>query len=98
MNSVSSTPLVTIPSELAVGTRAPRGAAAAREFEATLIASLLQSLEKTFATVPGDPALAGADDYDYLGTQAIASAIAARGGFGIAQLISRTLTAHEGNE
>ncbi len=73
-----------------------RSAKAAREFEANLIASLLQSLEKTFATLPGESNLPGSDDYNYLGTQALAQGIAARGGFGIAALISRHLPSHEG--
>ena len=74
-----------------------RGARAAREFEAQLIGSVLESLEKTFAALPGESALPGADDYNYLGTNALSQALAARGGFGIARLISRYLSAHEGN-
>jgi Rod binding domain-containing protein len=68
-----------------------KGPKAAREFEAQLIGTVLASLEKTFATVPGQDAMAGEDDYNYLGTQALASAIAAGGGFGIAKLISEHL-------
>jgi Rod binding domain-containing protein len=68
-----------------------RGPKAAREFEAQLIGTVLQSLEKTFATVPGEDAVAGEDDYNYLGTQALASAVAAGGGFGIARLIAQHL-------
>ena len=75
-----------------------RGAKAAREFEASLIGSLLESMEKTFATLPGQDTLPGADDYNYLGTQALAQGLAARGGFGIAAMISRHLSAHEGNK
>lgn len=74
---------------------ATRGPKAAREFEASLVASLLESLEKTFASVPGEPGLPGADNYNYLGTKALADGIAAQGGFGIAALISRHLPAHE---
>ncbi len=97
----ASTPALLSP-ELATRTAAPRSAHAAREFEATLIASLLASLEKTFATVPGESGLAGDDDYNYLGTQALAEGIAARGGFGIAEMIRQHLPAagsnHEGNK
>jgi len=71
-----------------------RGAKAAREFEANLIGSLLESMEKTFATLPGDSTVPGADDYNHMGTQALAQGLAARGGFGIAAMISRHL--HEG--
>jgi Rod binding domain-containing protein len=73
-----------------------RGAKAARDFEAQLIGSLLQSMEKTFATLPGEKTLAGADDYNAIATDALSQALAARGGFGIAAMISRHLTAHEG--
>ena len=68
-----------------------KGTKAAREFEAQLIGTVLQSLEKTFAAIPGQDAMAGEDDYNYLGTQALASAVAAGGGFGIARLITEHL-------
>jgi hypothetical protein len=68
-----------------------KGPKAAREFEAQLIGTVLESLEKTFATLPGQDTMAGEDDYNYLGTKALASAIAARGGFGIARLIETHL-------
>jgi Rod binding domain-containing protein len=70
-----------------------KGPKAAREFEAELIGTVLESLEKTFAALPGQDEIAGQDDFNYLGTQALASAIAAGGGFGIAKLI----TEHLGN-
>jgi Rod binding domain-containing protein len=70
-----------------------KGAKAAREFEAQLIGTVLESLEKSFAALPGQGAIAGEDDYNYLGTQALASAIAAGGGFGLARLISEHLGA-----
>jgi Rod binding domain-containing protein len=69
-----------------------KGRKAAREFEAQLIGTVLESLEKTFATVPGQ-SVAGEDDYNYLGSQALSSALAAGGGFGIAKLISAHLEA-----
>jgi Rod binding domain-containing protein len=73
-----------------------RGLHAAREFEAQLIGSLLESMEKTFATLPGENNMAGADNYGYLGTQALAGAMAEKGGFGIASMIMRQLSLHEG--
>lgn len=61
---------------------------AAREFEAQLLGSLLESLEKTFAHVPGgEEATTGEDNYNYIGNQALASALANQGGFGIAHMI-----------
>jgi Rod binding domain-containing protein len=72
-----------------------KGAKAAREFEAQLIGTVLESLEKSFATLPGQDSVAGSDDYNYLGTQALASALAAGGGFGIARLISEHLGARK---
>jgi Rod binding domain-containing protein len=70
-----------------------KGRKAAREFEAQLIGTILESLEKTFATIPGQSSVAGDDDYNYLGTQALSTALAAGGGFGIARLISAHLEA-----
>ena len=107
MNSISpssaassaATSMATLSPNLATAAKLPgRSANAAREFEANLIASLLESMEKTFATLPGESTVPGADDYNYLGTQALAEGLAARGGFGIAAMISRHLPAHEGKE
>jgi Rod binding domain-containing protein len=64
---------------------------AARDFEALLLTPVLDSLQKTFAGDSGDAKTPGASDYRALGTQALAQAIAARGGIGIAQLIFRHL-------
>jgi Rod binding domain-containing protein len=94
-SSSSASTVATLSPPLATPAVALKSAKAAREFEANLIASLLQSFEKTFAQLPGEDAVPGADDYNYLGTQAMASAIAARGGFGIAAMISRYLSSHE---
>lgn len=69
---------------------------ATRDFEASLIASLLESIEKSYGSVPGESNTAGFGDYGYLGTQALAGAMAAHGGFGIADLIKRDLALHEG--
>jgi Rod binding domain-containing protein len=98
MNSIPASFGAALSLGLATQTKLGRGAQAARDFEASLIASLLESLEKSFATLPGESALPGADDYNYLGTQALAQGLAARGGFGIAAMISRHLPAHEGKE
>jgi Rod binding domain-containing protein len=65
-----------------------KGQKAARDFEAQLIGMVLGPLEKTFAALPGQEAMAGQDDYDYLGIQALSSSLAAAGGFGIARLIA----------
>jgi Rod binding domain-containing protein len=97
MSSIPSTSKAALSPLLATpAPRLGRGAKAAREFEANLIGSLLESMEKTFATLPGDSTLPGADNYNYMGTQALAQGLAARGGFGIAAMISRHLPPHEG--
>jgi Rod binding domain-containing protein len=72
-----------------------KGRKAAREFEAQLISTVLESFEKTFATLPGQDEIAGEDNYNYMGTEAMASALAEGGGFGIAQMISVHLTARK---
>ena len=96
MNSIA--PLATLPPDFTASPLSIRGARAAREFEASLVGSLLESLEKTFASVPGQDSLPGADDYNYLGTRALAQAISDGGGFGIARLISQHLPVNESNE
>ncbi|MBZ5657313.1 MAG: hypothetical protein LAO56_18760 [Acidobacteriia bacterium] len=63
-----------------------KGERAARDFEAILLTSLMDSLQKTVSGVAEDPT-PGASDYRLMGTQALASAIAAQGGIGIARLI-----------
>jgi Rod binding domain-containing protein len=97
--SVSSSSTAALSAQLA--TPAPslgRGKNAAREFEAHLIGSLLESLEKTFSSVPGGNTSPGADDYNHIGTEALAGALAAKGGFGIADMISKYMTAHESTD
>lgn len=64
---------------------------AAHEFEAVLLNTLLGSLEHSFASLPGKDPEAGSDNYQYLGMQALASSLAARGGVGIASMIARSL-------
>jgi Rod binding domain-containing protein len=75
-----------------------RGKNAAREFEAHLIGSLLESLEKTFSSVPGGQSSPGADDYNYIGTEALAGALAEKGGFGIAAMITKYMAAHQSTD
>jgi len=97
MNPVPSLRAPALPPEVsAPSAGAARGAKAAREFEAQLIGNLLESMQKTFASLPGEDSPAGSEDYNYLGTQALAGALAERGGFGIAAMISNYLAAHEG--
>jgi len=64
---------------------------AARDFEALLLTPVLDSLQKTFAGDSGDAKTPGASDYRQMGSQALAQAIADRGGIGIARLILRHL-------
>ncbi len=63
-----------------------KAAKAAQDFEAVLLGPLLESLQKTFAGTSED-GLAGSSTYALMGAQALASAMAAHGGIGIAQLI-----------
>jgi len=61
---------------------------AARDFEAVLLTSLLNGLQKSFAGKSDDDST-GSDNYGAMGTQALASALSARGGIGIAHMILR---------
>ncbi len=65
----------------------------AEQFETVLLNDLLGPLEKSFSSLPGGDNLPGSSDYQYLGTQALASGLAASGGFGIAAMIVRNLMA-----
>ncbi len=69
---------------------AGKSAKAARDFESVLLTSLFDSLEKSFAFDPQD-SIPGAGDYRLMGTRALAEAVAAGGGIGIARLILRHL-------
>jgi len=86
---------VTLSPGLAASPRLPleKSQKAAQEFEAQLLTSLLGSLEKTFVQLPGGEGetVTGQDDYAYIGTEALASTLAAQGGFGIARMIARQL-------
>lgn len=92
MKSVS--PVNVVPAQFVTPSPSAKGIHASREFEASLIASVLQTAEKTFAALPGQDAFAGSENYDYLGAQALGSEIASHGGFGVANMISRYLAAH----
>jgi len=48
-------------------------------------------MEKTFSTLPGKDDLSGADNYHYLGTQALSAALAQSGGIGLAAMMARNL-------
>lgn len=59
---------------------------AAQDFEAVLLGSLLENLQKTFAGT-SEEGPAGSSSYARMGTQALAAAMSAHGGIGIARLI-----------
>ena len=59
---------------------------AAQDFEAVLLGSVLESLQKSFAG-PSEDAPVGSDNYALMGTQALAAAMSAHGGIGIARMI-----------
>jgi len=60
----------------------------AAQFEAVLLETLVDGLQKTFSSFGGDQESGIRSTYDYLGTQAIASAWAQTGGIGLARMIS----------
>ena len=72
----------------------PKLVKAAQDFEAILLSTWLDKLEESYAggddaTDPGHGTLAA------MGTEAIASALAARGGIGIAKMLLQHLPSHE---
>ena len=64
-----------------------RAEKAAQDFEAVLLGSLLESLQKSFAGDSEDRS--SGDNYAVMRTQALASAMSAQGGLGIARMILR---------
>jgi Rod binding domain-containing protein len=72
---------------------------AARDFETILLRSLLEPMQKSFSKICNVGDQAGQEDYQYMGSEALASALAASGGLGISQLITKQLTrAQQKNE
>lgn len=74
-----------------VPTAKSKSVAAAEEFEAHLIGSLLESVEKTFASTGEGSGIPGGDNYNYLGNEALAQVMMKAGGFGIARLLASHL-------
>jgi Rod binding domain-containing protein len=64
---------------------------AARQFEAILLNSVLESLQKSFVELPGTREDPDTSQYEHLGMQALAGALANDGGIGIAPLIAHSL-------
>ena len=60
---------------------------AARDFESILIADLLKTAPRSGTLDGDDTASAGVEGYDDLRTEAMASALAAQGGIGIARMM-----------
>lgn len=85
--------LPAVSSQTAVGGNQPlhKIRQASQEFEAQLLSMLMAPLMKSFSSVPGEPGSAGAEEYGFLGGHALASALSAGGGIGIADLLARAL-------
>jgi Rod binding domain-containing protein len=64
---------------------------AAQEFEAVMLESFLRPLEESFSSLPGGDDSMGMSGYRDMVTQAMASAIAKAGGFGLADMVVRNL-------
>ena len=89
MNGMASTSWAPSGDWFTPATRATsKGTAAAEEFEAHLVGSLLESLEKTFASTGGGSGIPGGDNYNYLGNEALAQVVVKAGGFGIARMLA----------
>jgi len=83
------------PSLAAEGSRTEKLVRAARQFEAVLLNQLFGSLERTFSVLGDEKTETGSDHYRFLGMQALASSVAAKGGLGIADMIIRNLKQRE---
>jgi Rod binding domain-containing protein len=88
---MSAVPAVATPDGSGPAERAsPKLAKAAQEFEAILLSQWLEKMQQTFSSSDEakDPAH---DTLASLGTQAVATALAARGGIGIGTMLLRQL-------
>lgn len=82
----------TAPASAATQHAEAKVAKAARDFEAVMLATLLESLQKSFGGGLDDSST-GSAEYGSLGTQALATAMAERGGIGLAKLVLPHLVA-----
>jgi len=64
---------------------------AAQEFEGILIAQLMGDFKMGSSSLAGDAPLAGSDTLNSLAIQSLSSALASRGGLGIAQMLVHKL-------
>src|ERR1700722_9361310 len=75
---------------------------ASHDFESILVGQWLEKAEKSFATVPGaDPDQnqdSGHDQFQSIACQYLAQGLTKNGGFGIATMISKHLTAVEAKQ
>lgn len=68
---------------------------AASDFESILVASWLEKMRDSFSLDgQSEDSMAGSDSMTALGTQAVAQAMAARGGFGIGKMLYDRLRPH----
>ncbi len=65
---------------------------AAQDFETVLLVTLIGPLEKTFSTVPGEQTPSGGDAYQSMEVQGMATALVQHGGFGVANMVARSLS------
>lgn len=86
-----------LPANDKAATSSQKLAKSARQFEAILLQSWLEKMNHSFAGLE-ESQDAAHDTLSSLGTQAIAGALAARGGIGIAGMILQHLQAHTAQE
>jgi len=64
---------------------------AAQEFEAMLLATLLNSFQKSMVSLPGGDSDGASESYGQFGVESMAAGISAAGGLGIARLLTSKL-------
>ncbi len=74
-------------SSSAAASLSPKVEKAAREFEAILLTTLLNSLQKTMVSLPGGGGNPTENSYSQFGIEALASGICAAGGLGISRML-----------
>jgi Rod binding domain-containing protein len=67
---------------------------AAQDFEGILISKLLEDFKVGSSSLTGDTPLAGSDTLNSVAIQTLSTALASRGGLGIAQMLVHQLETH----
>jgi Rod binding domain-containing protein len=97
MNISASLPVIQPAAPVSASQNTQKVVGAAQQFEAILLNTLLGPLQKSFSALPGSSEDSNSSAYQDLGVQTLAGGLASAGGFGIANMIARSLLKIQGH-